>query len=410
MGVRRRHRDLPRRCGWPLTEGGTVDHGAPVTRLDWIIVVLTLLGATLGYSRGFVVGALSLVGFGLGAVAGTRLSPLLLSDGSSSPYSPLFGLVGALAIGSILAAGFSGVAYRLRSGAQRVPGFATVDGALGALLSAGVALAVAWLAGAVALQTPGIHGLQVQRSAVLRTLNDVLPPSGPILNALARFDPLPALRGPRADVAPPRAAIARTAGVRQAGRSVVKVLGTACGLGVEGSGWVTVNGLVVTNAHVVAGQDDTTVQLQGTGPRLAATAVAFDERNDVAVLRVSGLDAPGLALRQTVPAGTAAALLGFPLNGPFDVRAARMGQTRTAISDDAYGNGPVTRLIAPLRGTVRHGNSGGPLVDAHGAVVGTVFASTVGDDRAGGYAVPNQVVRTVLAGADHRVSTGPCAR
>jgi S1-C subfamily serine protease len=383
-----------------------------VTRLDWIIVVLTLLGAALGYSRGFVVGALSLVGFGLGAVLGTRLSPLLLSEGSASPYSPLFGLVGALAIGSILAAGFSGVAYHLRRGAQRVPGFATVDGALGALLSAGVALAIAWLAGAVALQTPGIHDLrlQVQRSAVLRTLNDVLPPSGPILNALARFDPLPALRGPRADVAPPRAAIARAAGVQRAGRSVVKVLGTACGLGVEGSGWVTTDGLVVTNAHVVAGQDDTTVQLRGEGPRLRATAVAFDERNDVAVLRVGGLDAPGLPLRASVPAGTAAALLGFPLNGPYDVRAARMGQTRAAISDDAYGNGPVTRRIAPLRGTVRHGNSGGPLVDVGGAVVGTVFASTVGEERAGGYAVPNDVVRRVLAGAGRRVSTGPCTR
>jgi S1-C subfamily serine protease len=383
-----------------------------VTRLDWIIVVLTLLGAVLGYSRGFVVGALSLVGFGLGAALGTRLAPVLLSGGSASPYSPLFGLVGALAIGSIFAAGCSGIAYALRTGARRVPGFSTVDGALGALLSAGVALAVVWLAGAAALQTPGIHDLrlQVQRSAVLRTLNDVLPPSGPVLNALARFDPLPALRGPRADVPPPRAAIARVAAVRRAGASVVKVLGTACGLGVEGSGWVTTDGLVVTNAHVVAGQDDTTVQLEGKGPRRAATAVAFDERNDVAVLRVSGLRAPGLALRSTVPAGTAAALLGFPLNGPYDVRAARMGETRAAISDDAYGDGPVTRLIAPLRGTVRHGNSGGPLVDTAGRVVGTVFASTVGGGTPGGYAVPNAVVRTVLAGADRRVSTGPCAR
>jgi S1-C subfamily serine protease len=383
-----------------------------VTRLDWIIVVLTLLGAALGYSRGFVVGALSLVGFGIGAVLGTRLSPLLLSGGSASPYSPLFGLVGALAIGSILAAGFSGIAYRLRSGARRVPGFSTVDGALGALLSAGIALAVAWLAGAVALQTPGIHDLriQVQRSSVLRTLNGLLPPSGPVLNALARFDPLPALRGPRADVAPPRAAIARTAGVQQAGRSVVKVLGTACGLGVEGSGWVTADGLVVTNAHVVAGQSDTTVQLEGRGPHLDATAVGFDDRNDVAVLRVPGLRAPGLAMRAAVPAGTSAALLGFPLNGPFDVRAARMGEARPAISDDAYGNGPVTRLIAPLRGRVRHGNSGGPLVDASGNVVGTVFASTVGDARPGGYAVPNAVVRKVLKGVGSKVSTGPCAR
>jgi S1-C subfamily serine protease len=332
-----------------------------VTRLDWIIVVLTLAGA---------------------------------------------------AIGSILAAGFSGLAYALRRGAQRIPGFATVDGALGALLSAAVALGIVWLAGAVALQTPDLASLRrdVQRSSVLRTLNDVLPPTGPILNALARFDPLPAFQGPEANVPPPTARIARADGVQRAARSVVKVLGTACGLGVEGSGWVTQNGLVVTNAHVVAGQDDTTVQLRGRGPRLPARAVAFDERNDVAVLRVAGLDAPGLAMRDELVSGTSAALLGFPLNGPYDVRAARMGEVRQAITDDAYGHGPVTRSIAPLRGVVRHGNSGGPLVDARGRVVGTVFASTVGGERPGGYAIPNEVVRDVLAGARSPVSTGPCAR
>jgi Trypsin-like peptidase domain/Colicin V production protein len=383
-----------------------------VTRLDWIIVVVALVAAVGGYSRGFVVGALSLVGFGMGAVLGTRVAPLLLSDGSSSPYAPLFGLIGALAVGSIVAAGFSGLAYTVRHGARRVPGFATVDGALGAVLSVAIALALAWLVGAAALQTPGIGDLRsdVQRSSLLRTLNGVLPPSGPILNALARFDPLPGLNGPRADVAPPRAAIARTGGVRRASTSVVRVLGTACGLGVEGSGWVAGDGLVVTNAHVVAGQDDTVVQLRGRGPRRPARAVAFDPRNDIAVLAVAGLRARRLRLRADVPSGTQAALLGFPLDGPFDVRAARMGLARQALADDAYGNGPVTRLIAPLRGRVRHGNSGGPLVDADGRVVGTVFASTVGDGPAGGYAVPNAVVRRALAHADAPVSTGPCAR
>jgi S1-C subfamily serine protease len=115
-------------------------------------------------------------------------------------------------------------------------------------------------------------------------------------------------------------------------------------------------------------------------------------------------------MRGEVVSGTAAALLGFPLNGPYDVRAARMGEARRAITDDAYGHGPVTRSIAPLRGVVRHGNSGGPLVDARGRVVGTVFASTVGGERPGGYAIPNEVVRDVLAGARSPVSTGPCAR
>jgi S1-C subfamily serine protease len=194
----------------------------------------------------------------------------------------------------------------------------------------------------------------------------------------------------------------------------VRVLGTACGLGVSGSGWVAGDGLVVTNAHVVAGQDDTTVQVEGAGPELAAQAVAFDPADDVAVLRVTGLQAPPLRVRDDVPAGTAAALLGFPQNGPYDVRAARMGATRSAISDDAYGRGPVTRSIVPLRGVVRHGNSGGPLVDEDGQVVGTVFASMVGEGQRGGFAVPNAVVERVLESrpprADGPVGTGSCAR
>jgi len=381
-----------------------------VTRLDWIIVVVVLAGAAVGYARGFVVGALSLLGFGAGAVAGARLAPLLLSEGSESPYAPLFALVGAIGIGSILAAAFSGVAYRLRAGARRIPGFTTVDGALGALLSAGIALGIVWLAGAVALQSLGQRDLreQAQRSSVLRTLNELLPPSGPILNALARFDPLPTISGPGADVPPPRAAIARAPGVQAAAGAVVKVLGTACGLAVEGSGWAAGDGLVVTNAHVVAGQDDTTVQVRGRGPRLPATAVAFDPRNDVAVLRVDGLEGEGLDLRVDVPAGTEAALLGFPQNGPYDVRPARMGAERIARTDDAYGRGPVTRAIVPLRGRVRHGNSGGPLVDEHGRVVGTVFAATVGTEHRGGYAVPNGIVERALAEAAGPVSTGPC--
>jgi S1-C subfamily serine protease len=244
----------------------------------------------------------------------------------------------------------------------------------------------------------------------MRTLNDVLPPSGPILNAIARFDPLPAFQGPRADVPPPPPEIAGDPDVQGAGRSVVRVLGTACGLGVSGSGWVAADGTVVTNAHVVAGQDDTTVQLRGEGPELRARPVAFNPSDDIAVLRVEGLDARPLPIRDALPAGTAAALLGFPQNGPYDVRAARMGQTRRTIADDAYGRGPVTRSITPLRGLVRHGNSGGPLVDEEGRVVGTVFAATVGESRHGGYAIPNDVVQEALRRADGPVGTGPCAR
>ena len=260
-----------------------------MTLVDWIIVAFALLLAILGSQQGFVVGALSLLGFAAGAFAGSRLAPQILHGGNRSPYAPIFSLAGALLIGGVAATGLEGIGRSLRRVVLRGP-LGSLDGLLGALLSAGVAFGIAWIAGAVALQTPGQPDLRraVQRSAVLRTLNDVLPPSGPILNALARFDPLPALRGPSADVAAPRAAIARDPQVRAAAASVVRVLGSACGLGVEGSGWVAQAGgvhYVVTNAHVVAGQSDTVVQREGTGPKLTAHAVVFGVLNDVAILR-----------------------------------------------------------------------------------------------------------------------------
>ena len=193
---------------------------------------------------------------------------------------------------------------------------------------------------------------------------------------------------------------------------MVKVLGSACGLGVEGSGWVAAPGLVVTNAHVVAGEDDTTVLVRGQGPALDATAVHFDARNDIAVLRVDGLDAPALPLASNPRSGVSAAILGFPLDGPYRVRAARLGATRDVLSEDAYGQGPVRRSVTALRGIVQSGNSGGPVVNGAGRVVATVFAATVAPRPAprGGYGVPNATVRAALRDSAGAVSTGPCAR
>ena len=360
--------------------------------------------------RGFIVGALSLAGFAGGAFLGTRLAPSLLAEGSASPYAPLFGLFGALIGGAVLAGGLEGLGLRLRA-LVRLPGFGVFDGLLGAALSVAVALGIVWIAGAVALQTPGARVLrkEIQRSAILQELNDVLPPSGSVLNALARFDPFPDIAGPLADVAPPTAAIARDPEVAAAGRSVVRILGTACGLGVSGTGWVAAPGVVVTNAHVVAGQEDTTVQLQGEGTALDAVVVAFQPRDDIAVLRVDGLDAPALEMAQVERAGAEGAILGFPLDGPYDVRAARIGPTRTVTSQDAYGQGPVRRRMTALRGLVRPGNSGGPLVNANGEVVGTIVAARTGSGPASGYAVPDREVREALDGATGPVSTGPCA-
>ncbi len=381
-----------------------------MTSLDWIIVGASALFAISGFYRGFIVGALSLIGFIGGALAGTRLASGLLPTGNMSPYAPAFGLFGAVLAGGILASGLEGLGLRLRR-AVRFALLGMVDGLLGAALSACVALGIAWILGAVALQAPGVTGLRrdIQQSVILQRLNALLPPSGSLLHALARFDPLPALRGPQAGVSAPQPAIAGDPGVRRAAASVVRILGSACGLGIEGSGWVVAPGVVVTNAHVVAGEEDTVVQVGGSEPSLPAEAIAFDPTNDIAILRVRGLRQPALPLAVDPPAGRLAAILGYPKDGPFDVRPGRIGQTQTVLTQDAYGRGPVSRLLTPLRGLVRPGNSGGPMVDARGRVVTTVFAATTGGGAHGGYGVANSTVRQDVAGAGGPVSTGPCA-
>jgi S1-C subfamily serine protease len=387
-----------------------------VTAVDWVIVAFCVLLALYGYVQGFIVGALSLLGFAAGAFIGTRLGPLVLPGGAHSQYAPLFGLLGALLAGGVLASGLEGVGVRARS-ALRLPGLRTVDGVLGAVLTACVGLGIAWILGAVALQSSGSTVLRkdIARSAIIRDLDEVLPPSGPILNALARFDPLPSVTGPAADVPRPTRGILAAAAVRAAAPSVVRVVGTACGLGIEGSGWVAAPGLVVTNAHVVAGETDTTVRVRGNPPGLPARVVDFDAHDDVAVLRVAGLSEPALSLAASPSPGTPAAILGYPLDGPFHAEPGRIGRTVVATTQDAYGNGPVLRSIEPLRGLVRPGNSGGPLVDARGQVAGTVFAAITGTPATSGgngLAVPNAVVRGQLARALSRsgsVSSGSCA-
>jgi S1-C subfamily serine protease len=322
----------------------------------------------------------------------------------------VFALIGAFVIGGLLASTLEIVGLHLRRFLRGPLG--AIDGAAGAVLIACAGLVACWIAGAVALQTPGASGLRqdIQRSAILRRLNRILPPRT-VLNALARFDPFPTISGPRAQVRAPTSKIARDPQVRAAGRSVVKVLGTACGLGVEGSGWVARSGgVVVTNAHVVAGEDDTTVQLRGQGPHMDARPILFDSKNDVAILRVDGLASTApLAVRADAKPGTSAAVLGFPENGPFYVAPARLGSTTTVITQDAYGRGPVRRRVTALRGRVRSGNSGGPMVDGEGRVLGTVFAATSGGGARGGFAVPDSIVRSALARTGGSVDTGPCA-
>ncbi|HWI09370.1 MAG TPA: MarP family serine protease [Solirubrobacteraceae bacterium] len=377
-----------------------------MTPIDVGIIVLAAFFGFVGFARGFLIGVLSLVGFAGGAYLGTRFGPQLLDEGNASPFAPLFGLLGALIGGVILSAGAESVGGAMRSGI-RSPAFAAFDGALGSILAVALALGLAWLVSVIVLQTPGIRDWRrpIQRSVILKELNTILP-SDRVLKALARFDPFPTIRGPQPNVEPPRSRYADDPDVRAAERSVVRVLSNSCGLGVAGSGWVAAPGIVVTNAHVIAGSGRTSVEPTNSGDRLDATAIAFDPRNDVAVLRVPALDRPALRFAREVKPTEPGAALGFPLNGPYKVVAARIARTTTVLANDAYGRRLVRRRVTAFRADVQPGNSGGPIVDLAGRVSGTVFSKVLAGP--GGYAVPNDIVRDALRGANGPVGTGRC--
>jgi S1-C subfamily serine protease len=377
-----------------------------MNKADWVAVAIIAVSALNGLRTGLIAGAFSLAGLVGGAYAGAKLAPQLFSGGDS-PYTPLVALGGAVVLGVLLrsVAGLAG--GTIRKTLFVVPPLRVLDTLGGGVLGAAAGLVLVWVLGAAALHVPGQTELrrQVQASKILSRLNREVPPSR-LLDAIARVDPFGAIPGPLADVSPPDLAPpAAAAGAAE--RSVVRVVGTACGLGVQGSGWIAGSGLVVTNAHVVAGVRDLRVDRHDRRFR-KARAVYFDPRNDVAVLRVPGLGGRALQLAQARQ-GEAVAILGYPENEPLTATPGRIGQTAKLLTDDAYGRGPVARLVTTLRGEIRHGNSGGPAVDGNGRVEGTIYAKRAGGS--GGYAVPPEVVREAIVRAGSRtVSTGPCVR
>lgn len=379
-----------------------------MTRVDALVLVLVAVAALSGMRKGLIGSALSAVGVFAGAMLGARIAPHLLLNGDSSPYTPVVGLLGA-ATGAILLETLGTLVGGTVRRSLRITPLRVVDTAGGIAFGAAAGLVVAWVAGAVALHLPGQTGLReaVQQSLVLRQLNHVVPPAR-LMDAIERVDPFPTIVGPAIPDEPPDPALLDQPGVGQAAPSVVRILGSACGLAVSGSGWVAGPERVVTAAHVVAGQRRTTVELGAAGgARLRAVVYALDTRNDVAVLYVEGLNAPALQLAEPRP-DEAVAILGYPQSGPFTSVAGRVGRTATVVTQDAYGRGPVRRTVTSLRGTVRQGNSGGPAVYADGSVATTVFAARVGGG--GGYGIPPEPVRDALASARQPVDTGSCVR
>ena len=372
-----------------------------------VIDVLLLLGVAafsiLGAHRGLAAQALSLGGLALGAVLGSIIAPFLLAD--NSPWIPVAGLLGAL-VGAFLLGTVAGALGRpVRLFLSTHPPLATVDRIGGIALGALIALAIAWLIGVLALHQPalGLRG-EVRASAILPRLLSAVPPDR-VLQALNRFDPLPLLPGLEGSLPPPDPSVLESPEALAVSDSVVKLQGTACGVGTQGSGWVVRPGLVATNAHVIAGHEGTHL-LAPNGQSLSAQPVYVDSDNDIALLRVRGLEAGRLSTRPSIERSIPVALLGYPRNGALTAIAGTAGRPRTVLSPDAYGRGTGPRVVVPLRGGVQPGDSGGPVVDRRGRVVAMIFGGTRDGD--GGYAVS---VDLVLAAAEKRlrpVLSGPC--
>lgn len=363
-----------------------------------------------GARTGFLAGAFSLAGVALGAILGSRIAPVLLSESEEPLFRTAITLACVLAFAVLGDALARSAGSRLRS---RLTGPTTsaADRIGGAALGLALSMVLVWVAGLFTLQLPPLTSLQpsIEQSQILHTLNQRMP-SQTMARAVAQLDPLPELREPEAAVSGPDAGIARDPDVLRATESAVRVTGIACGYGVGGSGWVAAPETVVTNAHVVAGESITRVQVAGSGPSLPAEVISFDRKNDVAVLHVDGLDAAPLRTAAPRP-GESAAIIGFPENGPLDVQPGRTGGTRRVLSGDAYNQGPVERSITSFRVDVRSGNSGGPAVNGEGEVVSTIFASRA-DSGQSGYGIPPSIVNGRLQAAQNRtqpVSTGPCA-
>jgi uncharacterized membrane protein required for colicin V production len=376
--------------------------------VDWIALGIVAFAALGGMRRGLVVTALSLAGLAGGAYAGSRVAPHLLHGGAGSGYTPLAGLIGA-ALGAIVLQTAAGIAGSLVRGGLRLSPLRLIDSFGGLVLGAVSGVVLVWVLSATALLVPGQSSLRrdVQQSEVVRRLDQAVPPRR-LLKLLARIDPFPSIAGPTPPSEPPSGQLAGNAAVRHASRAVVRVLGTACGIGIEGSGWFATRDLVVTAAHVVAGEQDTGIQIPGSSGLHGADVVAFNSHDDVAVLRVTSFSAAfALPLVDPQP-GAAVAIVGYPEDGPLQSTPSRIGKTAQALTQDAYGNGPVSRLITAVAGDIKHGDSGAPAIDANGAVESSIFAARLGTP--GGYGVPASVVRRVLDSAGTAsVSTGACA-
>ncbi|MBD0293387.1 MAG: MarP family serine protease [Jiangellaceae bacterium] len=387
--------------------------------VDWLVVVLALVVAYTGWVHGFVVGLLSFVGFVGGAVGGLLLAPVLL--GSLEP-----GLgVSVLAVLIVLASASIGQGILAWTGGWVRSKFSSrparrFDALAGALLAVAGLLIGAWAVG-LAISTSAIPhaSAAVRESRILRAVDGVVPVSPERVRdafeaavAAGRFPEVvaPWVPEPIVEVEAPTATLSRDPEIRAAAGSVVKVVGRAsCQRVIEGTGFVVGAERVVTNAHVVAGVSEPVVAVPDGEP-LAARVALFDPLTDIAVLVVPGLDRPALAFREDARSGADAAVIGFPDNGPQRTEPVRVRAEHELQGRDIYDAEVVAREVISVRGEVRPGNSGGPLVADDGLVYGMVFAASLTDPTTGYALAPSEVTPAVqaAAAATESVPTGPC--
>ncbi len=387
--------------------------------LDIFLLLLLLAYAVSGYWQGFITGAFATGGLLAGGFFGIWLAPRLLGDAAPSVWVSLGALFVVLLSASFGQAFMQFVGSRLRAKITWQPARA-LDAVGGAALSVVAVLVVAWALGVAVSGSPlKWVSQEVSNSEVLRRVDRVMPPRA--RQALHSFnDVVGASFFPRylepfapetiVDVGPPPAKISKDPEVRAAAQSVVKIHGeNSCGGGVEGSGFFYSDNRVMTNAHVVAGVS--TPRLVTESGEVDTTVVYYNPDIDVAVLRVDGLALPHLSFDRDAEAGDPGAVLGFPGDGPYDVRGARIRAQQRLRSEDIYGEGTVVREVYSVRSTIRPGNSGGPLVSPDGEVLGVVFAASVKDPSTGYVLTADQVGEAAAQGlnSSNPVSSGRCA-
>jgi S1-C subfamily serine protease len=393
-----------------------------VNVLDLLLIVAALGFAVTGYRQGFVVGVLSVLGFLSGGLIAVQLLPLLLRHLEPGTVASVVAVVVVIVFAAIGQAVTTHFGWKLRGHIGRRPA-RVLDGIGGSVVNVISMLLVAWLIGLMLAGTsmPTVSK-QVRNSQVLAGVKSALPADAPnwfsdFTNALEKngfpqvFNPFE--RESITEVEPPDPALAGSPVVAKARQSLVKVVGTAtaCGKTLEGTGFVFAPHRVMTNAHVVGGVDEPTVQIGGTGQLYDATVVRYDWQRDIAVLDVPKLNAPVLSFAEEARTNDSAIVAGFPENGAFNVQPARIRGRIQANGPDIYHRGQVVRDVYSVRSLVRQGNSGGPLLTPDGRVYGMVFAKSLDSSDTGYVLTAAEVRGEAQAGttATARVDTEGCA-